>query len=49
VRKYPAHAHGEETECLPLTEAIRRHNGDHLATLGVSLHLRHVKPVNAYI
>ena len=49
VAQYEAHAHYEETEFLPLSEQILGRNSNHMAALGLSLHIRHVKPVNAYI
>jgi hemerythrin-like domain-containing protein len=49
VSEYTAHARYEETEFLPLSEAILSRNSNHMAALGMSLHMRHVKPVNAYI
>ncbi|MDO8904609.1 hemerythrin domain-containing protein [Hydrogenophaga sp.] len=49
VTEYQAHAHYEETEFLPLSEKILSRNSNHMAALGLSLHMRHVKPVNAYI
>ena len=49
VADYQAHARFEETEFLPLAEEILGRNSNHMAALGLSLHLRHVKPVNAYI
>lgn len=49
VSEYTAHARYEETEFLPLSETILSRNSNHMAALGMSLHMRHVKPVNAYI
>jgi hemerythrin-like domain-containing protein len=49
VTEYQAHASFEETEFLPLAEQILSRNSNHMAALGMSLHMRHVKPVNAYI
>ena len=49
VTAYAAHAGYEEKEFLPLSEAILGRNSNHMAALGLSLHMRHVKPVNAYI
>jgi hemerythrin-like domain-containing protein len=49
VTEYKAHASFEETEFLPLSETILSRNSNHMAALGMSLHMRHVKPVNAYI
>lgn len=49
VADYKAHASYEETEFLPLSEKILSRNSNHMAALGLSLHLRHAKPVNAYV
>ena len=49
VVEYKAHAAFEEAEFLPLSETILSRNSNHMAALGMSLHMRHVKPVNAYI
>ena len=42
VQKYRAHAEFEETEFLPLSHAILSRNSNHMAALGLSLHMRHV-------
>jgi hemerythrin-like domain-containing protein len=49
VSEYKAHAAYEEAEFLPLSETILSRNSNHMAALGMSLHMRHAKPVNAYI
>jgi len=49
VTDYAAHARYEEAEFLPLSETILGRNSNHMAALGLSLHMRHVKPVAAYI
>jgi hemerythrin-like domain-containing protein len=49
VSEYQAHAAFEEAEFLPLAETILGRNSNHMAALGLSLHMRHVKPVTAYI
>ncbi len=49
VQEYQAHAHFEEAEFLPLSETILGRNSNHMAALGLSLHMRHVKPTAAYI
>lgn len=49
VTEYTAHAAYEEAEFLPLSEAILGRNSNHMAALGLSLHMRHAKPVAAYI
>lgn len=41
VQRYVAHARYEEQQFLPLAHAILSRNGDHLAALALSLHLRH--------
>lgn len=49
VADYQTHAAYEEAEFLPLAEQILSRNSNHMAALGMSLHMRHVKPVNAYL
>ena len=49
IGEYKAHAAFEEAEFLPLSETILSRNSNHMAALGMSLHMRHAKPVNAYI
>lgn len=49
VSEYTAHARYEEAEFLPLSEQILGRNSNHMAALGLSLHMRHAKPVAAYI
>lgn len=49
VTDYSAHARYEETEFLPLSETILGRNSNHMAALGLSLHMRHAKSVTAYI
>jgi len=49
VTEYTAHAAYEEAEFLPLSEIILGRNSNHMAALGLSLHMRHAKPVTAYI
>jgi hemerythrin-like domain-containing protein len=44
VKTYLAHARYEEQEFLPLAQTILGRNSNHLAALGVSLHLRHSMP-----
>lgn len=41
VVQYKAHAQFEEAEFLPLAQAILARNSNHLAALGMSLHMRH--------
>jgi len=49
VRLYRAHAAYEEQEFLPLSAKILGRNGNHMAALGLSLHMRHVPPPVGYI
>lgn len=49
VRLYKAHAKFEEDEFLPLSETILGRNSNHMAALGLSLHLRHAPPVVGHI
>jgi hemerythrin-like domain-containing protein len=49
VKTYYAHARFEEAEFLPLSETILSRNSNHMAALGLSLHLRHPPYVSAYI
>ena len=49
VAAYSAHAGFEEREFLPLAEAILGRNSNHMAALGLSLHMRHVRQPTAYI
>ncbi|MFN0182642.1 MAG: hemerythrin domain-containing protein [Aquabacterium sp.] len=44
VKSYLAHARYEEEEFLPLSQEILGRNGNHLAALGISLHMRHALP-----
>lgn len=44
VARYQAHAQFEEQRLLPLSQTILGRNANHLAALGVSLHLRHALP-----
>ena len=44
VAVYRAHADYEEKVFLPLSQSILSRNGDHMAALGISLHMRHVMP-----
>lgn len=41
VREFSLHARFEEVEFLPLAETILGRNGNHMAALGLSLHMRH--------
>lgn len=42
VRSFGLHARFEEEEFLPLAEIILGRNGNHMAALGLALHMRHV-------
>jgi hemerythrin-like domain-containing protein len=44
VAAYWAHAAYEEEKFLPLSQQILGRNGNHMAALGVSLHMRHALP-----
>ena len=44
VSQYRAHAQFEEQEYLPLAQQILGRNGNHMAALGLSLHMRHQNP-----
>lgn len=44
VRRYRGHARFEEATFLPLSKAILGRNGNHMAALGVSLHMRRALP-----
>jgi len=44
VETYQTHARYEEEVFLPLSQAILGRNSNHLAALGVSLHMRHAMP-----
>jgi hemerythrin-like domain-containing protein len=44
VQQYREHARFEEEVFLPLSQAVLGRNSNHLAALGVSLHLRHAMP-----
>ncbi len=50
VDQYRAHAAYEEAEFLPLSQTILGRNSNHMAALGLRLHIRHAPPpFNAYI
>ncbi len=44
VESYQAHARFEEAVFLPLSQAILGRNSNHMAALGVSMHMRHAMP-----
>jgi hypothetical protein len=41
VSRYRAHAQYEEAEFLPLSQTVLSRNANHMAALGMSLHMRH--------
>ncbi len=45
IQQYHAHARFEEAEFLPLSERILGRDSNHMAALGLSLHMRHRPPV----
>lgn len=49
VAAYASHATLEEVDFLPLCQDILGRNGNHMAALGLSLHLRHAPAVTAHI
>lgn len=49
VETYAAHARYEETELLPLSREILERDANHMAALGLSLHIRHLPRVAAYV
>ena len=49
VSAYRHHAQTEERQFLPLSQQILGRNGNHMAALGLSLHLRHVKVPVSYL
>lgn len=49
VNSYQAHATFEETQFLPLAHTILGRNSNHMAALGLSLHMRHIPAPIAHI
>lgn len=49
VTAYTSHAAFEESEFLPLCQVILGRNGNHMAALGLSLHMRHTPPIVGHI
>jgi hemerythrin-like domain-containing protein len=50
VTQYLAHAEFEEREFLPLSATILGRNANHMAALGLSLHMRHARePISTYL
>lgn len=44
VLQYEGHARYEETDFLPMAERILERNSNHMAALGLAIHLRHALP-----
>jgi hypothetical protein len=49
VKQYTAHAAFEEKEFLPLSQEILGRNANHMAALGMSLHMRHLPAFKYYV
>jgi hemerythrin-like domain-containing protein len=49
VRAYGIHARLEEEEFLPLSHIILGRDGNHMAALGLALHMRHWQPPLGYL
>ena len=49
ISRYKAHAQLEELDFLPLAEKILGRNSNHMAALGLSLHMRHVPRIPSHI
>lgn len=49
VDTYRAHASFEEQQFLPFAQSVLGRNSNHMAALGLSLHMRHVKPSIGYL
>lgn len=49
VESYAAHAAFEETEFLPMAERILSRNSNHMAALGLTLHMKQVPVPSSYI
>ena len=49
VETYQSHARFEEREFLPLAAEILGRDGNHMAALGVALHMRHAQVPASYI
>jgi len=49
VARYSAHAEAEERVFLPLAEKILGRNSNHMAALGLSLHMRHAPRILGHI
>jgi hypothetical protein len=49
VHSYGNHARFEEEEFLPLSDIILGRDGNHMAALGLALHMRHSQPPLGYL
>ena len=49
VSRYRTHAQTEETRFLPLAESVLKRNGNPMAALGLSVHMRHQPPPIGHI
>lgn len=49
INRFKAHARSEETLFLPLAEKVLGRNSNHMAALGLSLHMRHLPHIPTYI
>jgi len=49
VRDYRAHARFEEEVFLPLSQTVLGRDANHMAALGLSLHMRHLQPAVGHI
>ena len=49
IQRYKKHAQEEEAVFLPLAEKILSRNSNHMAALGLSLHMRHVPYLPSHI
>ena len=49
VRAYAAHARFEEEQFLPVAQEVLGRDGNHMAALGLSLHMRHAPTPVGYI
>ena len=49
INRYQTHASLEERDFLPLAEKILGRNSNHMAALGLSLHMRHLPQFSAHI
>lgn len=49
VRQYAEHAAFEEAEFLPLSQRILGRNANHMAALGMSLHMRHLPAFKMHV